>query len=714
MATPGPTLPPPSVPISRVPYLPGLDGMRALAVLSVMVYHANSTWLSGGFLGVEVFFIISGYLITLLLIAEHERTGQVKLGQFWLRRARRLLPALFTMMALVMVACALFMRDELGKLRGDVVAGLLYVSNWYQIWTGQGYTASADFAPLRHLWSLAVEEQFYLIWPLVMLLILRRGRSRLPRIGAWLFVIALAIALVTAVLYQPGVIGTPTATPDQYFDIAGRHLTRTDTLYLSTITRSGGILMGAGFAMWWRPYAVMRSPLRNRAAMFDVVAFAGLGALGLLMWQLHVTLQSNEGLEGDAWLFRGGFLLTGLVTIVVIAAVTHLRSLSGRVLGNRVFNWIGLRSYGLYLYHWPVYQFIRKEAGIGLTLPKFAVALVITFAITELSYRCIETPIRSGRLREWVRINLRGRPTPQAALRRRRALAGGVLALALPVFAGISLAFAPLRQSDVAQSLSAGEGAVTDVLGGLPATPSGADSPDATPRSTSTTDAPDAVTTTEPKPPTTTAPSDAVATTSAPPGDPTSTGSVVVDPPSSTPPPTEAPATTVPATEAPTTTAAARPNPFDVIAIGDSVMLGAAPALQAKGAIVDAEVNRQGTRGIEIVEYLVSSGQLPNYLVIHLGTNGPASQETLDRMITAAKDVPFILVLTVRADRGWTADNNQRIRDLEIRYQGQVHLLDWANVSNQCVDNCFYSDNIHLRPNGQQFYADQVWAALGR
>ena len=154
--------------LSSVPYLRGLDGMRALAVIAVMVYHANSSWLPGGFIGVEVFFVISGYLITLLLIGEHERSGRVHLGHFYLRRARRLLPALFMMLALVVVYTALFKREELGRLRGDVLAALGYVSNWFQVWVGQGYTADGQFAPLRHLWSLAVEEQFYLIWPVLM------------------------------------------------------------------------------------------------------------------------------------------------------------------------------------------------------------------------------------------------------------------------------------------------------------------------------------------------------------------------------------------------------------------------------------------------------------------------------------------------------------------------------------------------------------------
>ncbi|MDO8365053.1 MAG: acyltransferase, partial [Actinomycetota bacterium] len=148
--------------ISRVPYLPGLDGLRAIAVVAVMVYHANHDWLSGGFLGVEVFFVISGYLITLLLISEKESTGKVSLRKFWMRRAKRLLPALFTMMGALAVYLALFDRGVMGKYRGDFIGGTTYISNWFQIWAGQGYTAVADLAPLRHLWSLAVEEQFYL------------------------------------------------------------------------------------------------------------------------------------------------------------------------------------------------------------------------------------------------------------------------------------------------------------------------------------------------------------------------------------------------------------------------------------------------------------------------------------------------------------------------------------------------------------------------
>ena len=241
--------------ISRVPYLPGLDGMRALAVVAVMVYHANSSWLPGGFLGVEVFFLISGYLITLLLIGEHERTGRVHLRGFWVRRAKRLLPALFTMLIGVTIYTALFNSDALGQLRGDVLAGLTYVSNWYMIWVGQGYTAAGDFAPLRHLWSLAVEEQFYLVWPIVMVGLMRLGRRRLPELSKYLLGAALLTYVLLAVLAPTGPIVDPDTTPGAFWNLFGRPIAKVDTLYLGSFTRAGGLLLGAAFAMVWRPVA---------------------------------------------------------------------------------------------------------------------------------------------------------------------------------------------------------------------------------------------------------------------------------------------------------------------------------------------------------------------------------------------------------------------------------------------------------------------------
>lgn len=637
--------------ISRVPYLPGLDGLRALAVIAVVVYHANSDWLPGGFLGVEVFFVVSGYLITLLLVAEHERAGTVSLRDFWARRARRLLPALFTMMGLLIVWTAFFERDSLGALRGDVVAGLAYGSNWFQVWIGAGYTAANDFAPLRHLWSLGVEEQFYLVWPVVMAAILVRGRDRLPRVALWFLGIATAIALLVAVLMPTGVVGLVESTPGAYWSLGDRPISKVDFLYLSTPTRAMGLLLGAALALVWRPYALLRGPMKRKGPLLDPIAIVGLGLLVLLVWNTHILEIVGEEVRADSLLFRGGLFVTGLATLMIIASVAHRGAFTGRVLGHRIFTYVGERSYGLYLYHWPVFQALRHQTGISLRFHEFFGAMVVTWAIVEFSYRVIELPIRERRLRESLSALVRSGP---GALRRRSTF--GLLmstAIAVPVFAGVSLATAQLKPNDVRATLDAAEGAVTDVLDEL-------DSAD-----------------------TTVAP---VATTTLP----------GVLAPVTSPPPTTAP-----------------PPRYDVFALGDSVMKGAAPALSELGIVVDALEDRQGKLGAEIFVQLRDLGVTMNAAVVHLGTNGPMSDETISTLMDAVSEVPRVVVLTLKGNRDWVTANNEKIRALPDAHANVV-VLDWQLVSELCEGDCFASDGIHLDLDGMDFYAAQIWEALGR
>ncbi len=442
--------------ISRVPYLPGLDGMRALAVMAVMVYHANADWLPGGYLGVEVFFVISGYLITLLLISEKERTSTVDMKHFWFRRARRLLPALFTLLIAITIWTSLFDREALGKLRGDVIAALLYVSNWYQIWTGAGYTASNEFAPLRHLWSLAVEEQFYVVWPIVMFALLKGGTRRIAGLSRWLVGVALFITLVTALVYTSGPIGTPEVTPDAYWSIAGREISKFDWSYLGTFSRAAGLLLGAAFAMVWRPVAVMRGPLRTKGHLLDLVAVFGFLILAAMVWWMWLISPSG----GNPFLFRGGFVLCAVGTLMMVAAVTHERAATSRVLSIPVLLWIGTRSYGLYLYHWPIYQIMRGIAGVHLKFHEFVFAMIATGIVTEISYRFIETPIRKGTMGEsWHRV----RRSPSTGVR--NALYGaGVVFATFAVFAGVSLATADVVENEVQQSLDEAAGSTCDVV----------------------------------------------------------------------------------------------------------------------------------------------------------------------------------------------------------------------------------------------------------
>jgi peptidoglycan/LPS O-acetylase OafA/YrhL len=659
--------------ISKLPYLPGLDGLRAIAVVAVMLYHASNEWLPGGFLGVEMFFVISGYLITLLLIGEHEKTGRIRLGQFWLRRARRLLPALFLMMLLLVTYTAIFRSEALGQLRGDVLAGAGYVSNWYQVVVGAGYTAAGDFAPLRHLWSLAVEEQFYLLWPLVMIVLLRRGSRRIAECAKWLVLVALVITVGMALTYHGGRIGECAVNPGAYWTVGERCISKADTLYLATITRAPALLLGGAFAMVWRPVAIMRSPMRNKGRLLDLVALAGLCGLLAMFWWVHFMTPGGA----SAFVFRGGLVLVTLATLAVIAAVTHRGSLAGPVLGNPLFLWVGTRSYGLYLYHWPIYQIIREVAGNPLTVGEFIGAMAITLVITELSYRYVEMPIRRRVVGEW----LRGLRTARDPVPRQLVFGTAAIALAVAMFGGYSMFTAPLKQNAIAESLEAGDDATTD-LGELVGTTA----------NDATTDGGTPTGTTAPASPSTAAGVD-----------PTTGATIPVAAPV-----TEAPTTTLP----PTTTTTLPAEPIPLLAIGDSVMLGAAPVLQEGGMTVSAEVSRQMIDMIPVMQQMQAQGLFGMAVVVHLGTNGPISDDTLSQFMATLTGVPNVLLLTARANRGWVADNNAKLRALD--HEGDnIILVDWETLSNECPGDCFYADGIHLKPDGQQYYARQIFDVLG-
>ena len=634
--------------------------MRALAVMAVMLYHANHTWLGGGFLGVEVFFVISGYLITLLLIGEHERNGRVNLGQFWLRRFRRLLPAVLTMMGAMAVYMALFKRQPQGRTRGDFLGGIFYSSNWYQIFVGQGYTANEAFVPFRHLWSLAVEEQFYLIWPLAMIGVLHLGRNRLPRVAIWLFGISAWISVMVGILYAGGDVAT-TCSPDAmngYWKLFGRCVSINEALYLGTFSRAGGLMMGAAFAMVWRPMALMRGRVRDKARQLDLLALVGLASLGLLVWKLTLSGDGHStGIRFNPWLFRGGFFLTGLATLMVIAAVTHQRAMMGRLLGNRVFSYIGTRSYGMYLYHWPIYEIIRSQAGVPMTTTQWLVAMAITLPITEASFRYIETPIRQGRLGEWLRGDRR--PRTASAYKRRQRVAGfGIVSAALVGFAGVSIAMADNQcVGQVECDSQAGRSVVVNVAA---------------------TDAPPTVQPT-------------IASSVAP----------IVAPGQTVPPPP-------PSTAPPTTVL----QDIPILALGESVMLGAAQVLEARGIRTIAEVSKGPDWELEQLNIAKTKYNIKLGVVIQLGTNGTVTREQYDAILKELTGVPRVVMLTVRAARPWIEGNNAIIRALPDSYPNVV-VLDWEARAAEIADH-LSNDGIHLSDDkAKTFYRDIVLQALG-
>ncbi|MBJ7271656.1 MAG: acyltransferase [Ilumatobacteraceae bacterium] len=629
-------------------YMPSLDGIRALSVLAVIIYHANKMWLPGGFLGVEVFFVISGYLITLLLLAESEKNGSISLKEFWWRRARRLLPALWVVVLGVVVFAALFQREMLGTLRGDVIAALLYGFNWFQIWVGTSYFTSFEFVPLRHLWSLAVEEQFYLIWPVVMLIVAKFGKRRLPIVSAVFFGLAVILAIYTALVYQPGTISNIGDTPNQFMSLFGQSVSRIDFLFLGTLTRSSGLLLGAALAIWWRPWLLQNSRA-GANKLFDFIGFGGLAALALMMWRFQTVIEgTDEGTVGYDFLFRGGFFLTDLASLAVIAAAVHPSSkILARSLSNPVLVWLGRRSYGFYLFHWPVFQFYRRFAGKGLTPYEFVVLVLFALALTELSYRYIETPVRQGAVSRWW-AEFRQPAFGAQLVRRQRRIVLAAFALLLPVFGVVSLATAGVQLDEIAQNLSDNEGNTVDVLGG-------GQSDDAGVAATASTIA----------------------------------GQIA------------------------TATTTLDGQPIDVLAIGDSVMLGAANVLTDRGVTVDAVKSRPYRQALEIANYMKSVNRLGSVVIIHLGTNNTVDETTLDEIMVPLKDVPLVLFVTVHVPSEVRQNtNNRRINELTSRYEN-VKVLDWYSIA-LAHPEYLYSDKIHIRPEGQKVYADLMMQAIGR
>lgn len=348
-------------------YRPSLDGVRAIAVIAVVAYHLDSDVLPGGFLGVDVFFVLSGYLIAGLLLAEHDRNGRVGLGAFWMRRARRLLPAL----AGVMVAIAAYAKwwaptNTLDRLRVDALATLGYVANWRFAFSAQSYFDSQTvLSPLRHAWSLAVEEQFYVLFPL---LAMACFASRRP--ARTLGIVSAIGAVVSGVLMA---VSVNEADPS--------------FVYYGTHTRAQGLLIGVTLACWSR--GTDRSGVRWRDRGLQMMGAGGIAAIVVACFAIS---------DDDDFMYRGGYFVAALSVAALVAASVRPGKLS-TALSIAPLRWIGQRSYGLYLWHWPAIVAL-EPARTGLEGWQLAgVRLAATVVAAALSYQFLETPIRHGALR---------------------------------------------------------------------------------------------------------------------------------------------------------------------------------------------------------------------------------------------------------------------------------------------------------------------------
>jgi peptidoglycan/LPS O-acetylase OafA/YrhL len=601
----------------------GLDGVRALAVLAVLAFHEGLPWITGGFLGVDVFFVLSGYLITDLLVSRLSRGGAAPaLGKFWLRRARRLLPALAAMLVTVTAAVAVLERGQLGALRPALLGAVTYTSNWMQALQHQSYfQIFGPPPPLQHLWSLAVEEQFYLFWPLVVALLVKavtgRRRIAVPVAGA------VGSALIMLVSYHPG--GDPSR------------------VYFGTDTHASGLMIGATLALCL-PLARLTKAGGALLRRLDLLGLAGMAVLAWACWHLS---GSNQ------LVYPTGLMLASLAAgALVLAAAAP--GVVGTALSWRPLRWLGVRSYGIYLWHWPVIALtqalaVRAAASALVQIGDAALAV----GIAAVSWRWLEEPIlRQGLLpvvrSRWQQLRLAAaqvRSSPAAAA----PLAGAAAVLAVAGTAGYGIIVTSRAGPTLQQQIAAGSkiSGSTQTVRTMP-----------------------------------------VPGAAAPPPVPFHPGARA-----------GLPAGTV----VPRHSHRAGTGQM-VTAVGDSVMLSAAGELQAElpGIYINAQISRQFNAGVTVVRRLRATGRLRQVVVVALGTNGTVSVGQV-RELHAAVGARWLLLVNTFVPRPWERPDNAILAAAAGRYRN-IKLVNWK-AAIQHRTGLLWSDGVHPQPAGGTVYA---------
>ena len=637
-------------------YLPALDGIRALAVVAVVLYHLNLTWIQGGLLGVTMFFVISGYIITRLLLNEFEQSGRIDLKSFWIRRARRLLPAIGVLMVVTIVLCTFFNHVMLTKMRPDILPSLFFVNNWWQIAQNVSYfDALGDPSPLTHFWSLAIEEQFYLIWPPLLLGLLSTHVKK-PTVRRIVLGLSAVSALAMTLLYNPAVdpsriyYGTDTRVFSLLLGVWLAFIPPRD-MSPARLVRALGLDALAGGVKTTTGDAAIKaaandpaggdtdddgrapeSPAAARGAIaltsIDLVGFIGLAGL------LALFMLSNGY---SAFQYRGGMLLCSVFTMMLIAACVQDDGLLVRLFSLKPFVWIGKRSYSIYLWHYPLLLLMNPVADIRQT-PWWmtAIQLAVVVAVAECSYRFIETPFRHGALGTCIRRVRQGEEPLQMI--QRHIVPFGIAGVTL-LFAVGGLVFVPNTSalSEEGAALLEGNG------GGEPSEPS--DNGDAA----------------------------------------ASDGEVETDKDG------------FPA------------GAYDVLMIGDSVSLRTIPNFEQTfpHGHIDAAKNRQFTTGVDLASQYIAGNQAGKIVVIALGTNGLVTDENTDQMMSLLGDKRVVVFMTTRSPQPWVGPTNEAIARAAERY-ANVRIIDWYGFS-EGRNDLFDGDGTHLSSDGAEQFIQLVY-----
>jgi peptidoglycan/LPS O-acetylase OafA/YrhL len=616
----------------------GLDGLRAVAIIGVLVYHLRPESLPGGYLGVDVFFVVSGFLITTLLLRELRDRGRLDLPHFWLRRARRLLPALLLVVLTSISLGFVVGGDLLVHIARQTAGALTFSNNWVEIAAGSDYFAHTSPLLFMNFWSLAVEEQFYLLWPLALAVIVACARTSRQRVGTAL-TIAGASALAMAVLFQLGDGST--------------------RVYYGTDTHLFGLMLGAALAFAWAaPERPLDSP-RWRAARVPA-AIAALVGLLLLM----LTLAQASGVT-----FRGGILLGSLLTAVLIAGLLGQEGPLLRLLELRPLTWVGQRSYGIYLWHWPMILIVAAAlpAAVpdsGMSWFARAVALALTLVLSWGSYDWLETPVRRLGFRGAARAFLTWVSRPWGITRAPRITAGAVVVMV--AVSAMALASAPDKSQAQKQIESGSVIAERSVA-------------EAT--------------------------HDATAAPTAPSASPSTSGDRSVAP-------------------APTRSSGAQqgkganvhadfsmPRGKEITAFGDSLVVCSANALVDRfpGIMLDAESNRQWPAGKAAVEARLKQGTVRRAVLMDFGTNAGVHDRKLVESVLDDLG-PDRMVVLVNLYGVWVPEGNEALAAIAAKYPNVI-IADWHAAISKRPD-LLQADGIHPGIEGAGLYADVVKAAF--
>lgn len=362
-----------------IQYIPAIDGLRAIAVIAVMFYHLGFTWIPGGFLGVDLFFVISGYVITRLLLDSIAESGGLDLRGFYIARARRLLPALLFMLVSTTIAIGIWAPDTIKRLLTDTPFALTGTMNWWLVAHHQDYFESIGRPPLlQHTWSLAVEAQFYLIWPLILYFILKRFGKKVIPVAS----LAIAAASGIALLFVS-------------FSLDASNSSKVSHVYFGTDTHSIGLFLGAALAVSWIPQNFKVNVSKKAQDFIDGVGIFGF--IGILASFLFID-------ETQPTLYKIAFPLAGLFGAAIVMSVVHPASRFAPILQSPVLLWIGERSYSIYLWHWVIFQVTRPSVDLaGQEWALYALRILIVFALSDISLRYIELPIRRGVVQYWLK-----------------------------------------------------------------------------------------------------------------------------------------------------------------------------------------------------------------------------------------------------------------------------------------------------------------------